>query len=74
MELLRSGNLPPTFYAYGDRDPFYRQFLADADALRRAGVEVDQHEYPNTPHGFGYTIEDWMVRFDEWMARIMERE
>ena len=69
---MRSGNQPPTFYAYGDRDPFYRQFLANA--VRRAGVEEDQHEYPNTPHGFGYTIEDWMVRFDEWMARIMERE
>lgn len=73
VDLLRSGNLPPTFYAYGDRDPFYRQFLANADAVSRAGVEVEQHEYPNTPHGFGYTIEDWMVRFDEWMMRIMKR-
>jgi dipeptidyl aminopeptidase/acylaminoacyl peptidase len=41
--------------------------------VRRAGVEVEQHEYPNTSHGFGYTIEDWMVRFDEWMTRIMKR-
>jgi hypothetical protein len=41
--------------------------------VRRAGVEVEQHECPNTPHGFGYTIEDWMVRFDEWKTRIMKR-
>ena len=26
VELLRSGNLPPTFYCYGTRDPFYDQF------------------------------------------------
>jgi acetyl esterase/lipase len=71
VSLLRSGHLPPTFYAYGDRDPFYRQFLANAAAVREAGVRVEQHEYPNTPHGFGYTIEDWMVRFDAWMENIM---
>ena len=71
VELLRSGNLPPTFYAYGDRDPFYRQFLANAEAVRQAGVQVEQHEYANTPHGFGYTIEDWMVKFDTWMENIM---
>jgi acetyl esterase/lipase len=72
VELLRSGNLPPTFYAYGDRDPFYEQFLANAEAVREAGVEVEQHEYQGKPHGFGYTIEDWMVRFDAWMQRIMK--
>jgi acetyl esterase/lipase len=73
VELLRSGNLPPTFYAYGDRDPFYSQFLANAAAVREAGVQVEQHEYSNTPHGFGYTIEDWMVKFDTWMENIMAK-
>ncbi|MGI6224098.1 MAG: alpha/beta hydrolase [Prevotella sp.] len=72
VELLKSGNLPPTFYAYGDLDPFYEQFLANAAAVREAGVEVEQHEYANTGHGFGYTIEDWMVKFDTWMENIMQ--
>jgi acetyl esterase/lipase len=73
VELLRSGNLPPTFYAYGDRDPFYNQFLANAEAVKEAGVEVEQHEYSGMPHGFGYTLEDWMIKFDTWMQTIMEK-
>lgn len=40
VDLLRSGELPPTFYCYGTRDPFYDQFLANADAAEEAGVAV----------------------------------
>ena len=42
VELLRSGELPPTFYCYGTRDPFYDQFLANADAAEAAGVAVER--------------------------------
>ena len=42
VETLRAGNLPPTFYAYGTRDPFYRQFIQNADAVREAGVPVEE--------------------------------
>ena len=31
---LRAGNIPPTFYTYGTEDPFYRQFIANANAAR----------------------------------------
>lgn len=40
VDLLHSGELPPTFYCYGTRDPFYDQFLANADAAEEAGVAV----------------------------------
>lgn len=71
VEKFRAAGIPPTFFAYGTRDPFYRQFQVCADAVREAGVEVEQHEYEGLPHGFRYTHEAWMVSFDSWMARIM---
>lgn len=71
VEEFRASKIPPTFFAYGTRDPFYRQFQACADAVREAGVEVEEHEYEGMPHGFGYTHEEWMVSFDSWMGRIM---
>lgn len=70
-EKFRAAGIPPTFFAYGTRDPFYRQFQACADAVREAGVEAQQHEYEGLPHGFGYTREAWMVSFDGWMTEIM---
>lgn len=39
---ILAGELPPTFYCYGTRDPFYRQFLANADAAEEAGVRVER--------------------------------
>ena len=71
VEKFRASKIPPTFFAYGTRDPFYRQFQACADAVREAGVEVEEHEYEGMPHGFGYTHEAWMVSFDSWMTEIM---
>lgn len=71
VEKFKASKIPPTFFAYGTRDPFYRQFQACADAVREAGVEVEQHEYEGLPHGFGYTHEAWMVSFDNWMTEIM---
>lgn len=41
VEMLRAGNLPTTFYCYGTRDPFYEQFLANADAVEAAGVRKE---------------------------------
>lgn len=71
VEKFRAADIPPTFFAYGTRDPFYRQFQQCADAVREAGVEVEQHEYEGLPHSFGYTHETWMVSFDRWMTEIM---
>lgn len=72
VEKFRESDLPPTFYAYGTEDPFYRQFMANADAVREAGVEVEEHCYDGQPHGFGAgTAEsNWTPEFDRWFGDI----
>lgn len=69
VELLRSGNLPPTFYCYGTRDPFYEQFLANADAAEEAGVEVERLQLDGMPHGFG-AGGDWIPTYDQWLGAV----
>lgn len=71
VELLRSGNLPPTFYCYGTLDPFYSQFLANADAAEQAGVSVQRLQLDDMPHGFG-AGGDWIPTYDEWLSRIFD--
>ena len=71
VELLRSGNLPPTFYCYGTRDPFYDQFLANADAAEEAGVPVERLQLEGMPHGFG-SGGGWIPSYDEWLTEIFE--
>ena len=74
VEKFRSSSLPPTFYAYGTEDPFYRQFMANAEAVREAGVAVEEHCYEGQPHGFGAGNEnsDWVPEFDRWVSDIFE--
>ena len=69
VDLLRSGDLPPTFYCYGTRDPFYQQFLANADAAEQAGVLVERFQLDNMPHGFGASG-DWIPTYDHWLGAI----
>ena len=66
---LRAGELPPTFYCYGTEDPFYRQFLANADAVEEAGVPVERLQLDGMPHGFG-TQGGWLPAYDQWLAEI----
>lgn len=69
VELLRSGELPPTFYCYGTRDPFYDQFLANADAAEEAGVSVERLQLDGMPHGFGASG-GWIPTYDQWLSEI----
>ncbi len=69
VELLRSGELPPTFYCYGTRDPFYDQFLANADAAEEAGVEVERLQLDDMPHGFGVQG-GWIPAYDAWLSEV----
>lgn len=71
VDLLRSGNLPPTFYCYGTEDPFYDQFLANADAAEKAGVSVERLQLEDTPHGFG-AERNWIKVYDNWLTNIFE--
>lgn len=69
VEMLHAGNLPPTFYCYGTRDPFYEQFLANADAVEAAGVRVERLQLEGHPHGFGYR-EDWFDAYDSFLTDV----
>ena len=69
VELLRAGNLPPTFYCYGTRDPFYDQFLANAAAAEEAGVPVERLQLDGLPHGFG-AGGGWISTYDQWLSGI----
>lgn len=69
VEMLRAGNLPPTFYCYGTLDPFYEQFLANADAAEAAGVRVERLQLDGRPHGFGYR-EDWFDAYDSFLTDV----
>lgn len=69
VELLRGGDLPPTFYCYGTRDPFYSQFLANADAAEQAGVAVERLQLDDMPHGFG-ARGGWVPAFDTWLSGV----
>lgn len=69
VELLSSGNLPPTFYCYGTRDPFYEQFLANAEAAEEAGVAVERLQLDGMPHGFG-AGGGWIPAYDAWLVGI----
>ena len=69
VEALREGNLPPTFYCYGTEDPFYEQFLANADAVEAAGVTVQRLQLEGMPHGFGYQG-GWIDSFDQFLTQV----
>ena len=71
VEALRAGDLPPTFYCYGTEDPFYRQFLANADAAEAAGVPVERLQLENTPHGFGVQG-GWSSPYDTWLSQSFD--
>lgn len=76
VETLREGDLPPAFYAYGTRDPFYRQFIQNADAVRAAGVPVEEHVFENVGHGFGAGNAscDWIPLFDAFLTGVLEND
>ena len=71
VEALRAGELPPTFYCYGTEDPFYRQFLANADAVEAGGVAVERLQLDGMPHGFGFRG-DWIPAYDTWLSTVFQ--
>jgi acetyl esterase len=44
--------LPPTLIEVAGHDPLHDDGVMYADALRKAGVEVELIDYPSMPHGF----------------------
>lgn len=75
VELFKKSNLPPAFYAYGTKDPFYSQMNASVEALKQAGTSVEAHVLQNTGHGFGpgNSNKVWINDFDKWLTNIFEK-
>ena len=71
VKSLREADLPPTFYCYGTRDPFYEQFLANADAVEEAGAQVERLQLDGMPHGFG-DQGGWMDEFDQFLEQVFD--
>lgn len=71
VEKFRESDLPPTYFAYGTRDPFVGEFEECIDALEEAGVSVESHVLEGMPHGFG--VEGgWIDGYDQWLNKIFE--
>lgn len=73
VQTLQNGELPPTFYCYGTRDPFYDQFLANADAAEEAGVRVERLQLDGRSHGFGYR-ENWFDDYDAFLTDVFSNQ
>lgn len=74
VELFRKSNLPPAFYAYGTKDPFYNQMNKSVECLKEANTSVEAHVLQNTGHGFGPGNNNgvWINDFDKWLSNIFQ--
>ena len=71
-DLLAGADLPPTFYCYGTRDPFYDQFEAQVELMNRLGCPVRARVLEGWPHGFG-ALGGWIPEFDDFMQEAFSR-
>jgi len=71
---------PPTFVAVGDADGIAPPSTVErrVAALRRAGTEVEYHEYSGVGHGFGLGVgtsaEGWIADAVRFWANQIERQ
>jgi len=67
--------LPPAILCTAGRDPLRDEGMAMADALRAAGIVVEQEHYPDSEHGFACTMgptvdyKAWLQRCAEWISK-----
>lgn len=66
---LAEGDLPPTFYAYGTEDPFYRQFEQQYQVLKDMGLPVSRIVLEGWPHGFG-SDGGWVKDYADWLESV----
>lgn len=70
-EKFSQSDLPPTYFCYGTRDPFVRQFELNIEALKAADVPVEVNVLDGRPHGYGYT-EGWIPVYTQWLDKIFK--
>ena len=71
-DLLAGADLPPTFYCYGTRDPFYDQFEEQVELMADLGYTVHARVLEGWPHGFG-ALGEWIPEFDDFMQEAFSR-
>ena len=71
VETLRAGDLPPTYFVYGTRDPFVGEFEANIACLEEAGVYVRGVVLLGWPHGFG-AWGGWIDGYDEFLREAFD--
>ena len=71
VEKFRASDLPPTYFCYGTRDPFVREFEKCIAALQEAGVPVEVDVLDGRPHGYGYA-EGWIPDYDRFLRSVFE--
>lgn len=72
-DVLRAGKLPPTFFCYGTRDPFYDQFEGQVDLMASLGYTVRARILVGWPHGFG-AEGGWVPEFDQFVQDALGAE
>lgn len=70
--LLAQASLPPTYYCYGTRDPFYDQFEAQVELMADLGYVVHARVLDGWPHGFG-ALGGWTPEFDAFIQEAFSR-
>lgn len=66
---LTQGDLPPTFYCYGTRDPFYGQFEQQYGVVSGMGIPKERIVLNGWPHGFG-ADGGWVADYGEWLEGV----
>lgn len=65
---LKEADLPPTFFVYGTKDPFFSQFEAQYALLCRMGIADGRIVLAGWPHGFGGDG-GWIDPFARWLEK-----
>lgn len=73
VEKFAASDLPPTYFAYGTRDPFVSEFESCIEALEEAGVSVETNVLDGRPHGFGYR-EGWIPDYDRFLTEVFNKK
>lgn len=66
---LAEGNLPPTFYVYGTKDPFCAQFEQQYEVIRSMGIRTERIVLKDWPHGFG-ADGGWVEDYAKWLEDV----
>lgn len=67
---FKNFDLPPTYYVYGTEDPFYNQFNAQVNLLKKLNKNIEAKVLNKYPHGFGIRG-NWIPIIDQWLDEVL---